>query len=384
MFSFAGGAGHAMPMMPIARTLAARWHKVLFTCQPAMIDTVRGLGFDALDSGGPTLAAAPVRRPLAKPDRIAEVRVIRESFAGRTARDRAPRIVAVGEAFEPDVVVRDEVDFGTALAAERLGVPHASVVVLAAGGLITPGLLDAPLSAVCADLGLPPNPELVNRFLTLAPVMPSFRDPTAPLPASSLAIRPDILDDHQRLHDPAVERLAEWLAKRPGRPLVYFTLGTIFHQESGDLFPRILTGLEELEANIVVTVGRELDPAELGARSAQVHVERFIPHRAVLPRAAVAVSHAGSGTVVSALACGVPLVLLPLGADQPWNADRCQALGVGRVLDALLVSPIEAAAAVDEVLHAPNYRMAARALQREAESLPPAEVGADAVEQLVG
>jgi hypothetical protein len=42
-----------------------------------------------------------------------------------------------------------------------------------------------------------------------------------------------------------------------------------------------------------------------------------------------------------------------------------------------------AAAAVEEVLHAPEYRLAARALQIEAESLPPAEFGAEAVEQLV-
>jgi UDP:flavonoid glycosyltransferase YjiC (YdhE family) len=113
-----------------------------------------------------------------------------------------------------------------------------------------------------------------------------------------------------------------------------------------------------------------------------VLVERFVPQRALLPRAAAVVSHAGSGTVVSALACGVPLVLLPMGADQPWNADRCEALGVGRVLDPLTVSPAEAAAAVDDVLTVPGYRMAAGVLQKEAASLPPAESAADALEEL--
>ena len=165
---------------------------------------------------------------------------------------------------------------------------------------------------------------------------------------------------------------------------MYFTLGTIFHQESGDLFPRVLTGLETLAANVVVTVGREVDPAELGGRADNVQVERFIPQRAVLPRAKVVVSHAGSGTVVSALACGVPLVLLPMGADQPWNADRCEALGVGRVLDPLTVSPDQVAANVVEVLADAQYRTAAGALRAEALSLPSAEAAADAVEQLVG
>jgi UDP:flavonoid glycosyltransferase YjiC (YdhE family) len=348
-----------------------------------MLDKIRAFGFDAVESGGSTLARATDRLPLVRVDRSAEVRVVRDSFAGRIASDRASRVVMVGQNFEPVIVVRDEGDFGAAVAAERLGVPHVSVVVLAAGGMTTPELLAKPLAQLRAEVGLPPSPDFLNRFLTLAPVMPSFRDPTAPLPSPSLAIRPDILDTHQfPTNDAAADRLNAWLAQRPGLPLVYFTLGTIFHQESGDLFPRVLTGLKALNANIVVTVGHELDPAELGVSGENVLIERFIPQRALLPKAAVVVSHGGSGTVVSALACGVPLVLLPMGADQPWNADRCETLGVGRVLDPLVVSSGEVAAAVKDVLETRSYRTAARAMQAEAESLPTVEVAADAVEQL--
>jgi UDP:flavonoid glycosyltransferase YjiC (YdhE family) len=375
LFSFTGGNGHALPLMPIARALAVRGHEVLFTCQPAMLDTLRAAGFDAVDSGGTTLSSASYRGPLVVADRAAEARVIRDGFAGRVARERAPRIVSVGEDFRPDVVVHDEVDFGAGVAAQRLGVPHASVTVLAAGGMITQALVDEPLDSLRAELGVAPGGD---DFLTIAPVMPSFRG--VPLPAGSLCIRPDVLEDRQVSEEPAVDA---WLADRAGRPLVYFTLGTVFHQESGDLFTRVLAGLEGLDANVVVTVGREVDPGELGERADNVLVERFVPQRALLPRASAVVSHAGSGTVVSALACGVPLVLLPMGADQPWNADRCEALGVGRVLDPLTVSPTEAAAAVDDVLTTPDYRSAAGALQREAESLPPAEAAADALEQLV-
>ncbi|WP_375488838.1 glycosyltransferase [uncultured Jatrophihabitans sp.] len=383
LLSFAGGSGHALPMMPIARALAGRGHEVLFTGQPAMLDQIRGAGFDAVDSGGSTLAAATDRRVLVRADRDAEVRVIRESFAGGIARERAPKVLGVGEDFDADIIIHDEIDFGAAVAAERLGVPHASVVVLAAGGMITPGLLDEPLNRLCAELGVSARPDLLDRFLTLAPVMPSFRDPRSPFPPSTLAIRPDVLADHQEREDPAVDRVEAFLAAQPDRPLVYLTLGTVFHQESGDLFTRVLTGLERMAANVVVTVGRELDPAELGVRNERVLVERFVAHRAVLPRAALVVSHAGSGTVVSALACGVPLMLLPLGADQPWNADRCVALGVGRMLDALTVSPGEAAAAAEDVLRNATYRAAARVLSTEAEALPRADAAVGAIEQLV-
>jgi UDP:flavonoid glycosyltransferase YjiC (YdhE family) len=85
-----------------------------------------------------------------------------------------------------------------------------------------------------------------------------------------------------------------------GRPLVYVTLGTIFNTESGDLLARILAGARELPVDVVATVGRSLDPAELGPQPANVRVERFAPQAELLPRCAVAVTHAGSGSVAGA------------------------------------------------------------------------------------
>ena len=70
-----------------------------------------------------------------------------------------------------------------------------------------------------------------------------------------------------------------------------------------------------------------------------MQIERYLPHSAVLPRCDVVVSHGGSGTVIGALAAGLPSVVLPMGADQPLNAARCEALGVGVALDAVRVTP---------------------------------------------
>jgi UDP:flavonoid glycosyltransferase YjiC (YdhE family) len=94
----------------------------------------------------------------------------------------------------------------------------------------------------------------------------------------------------------------------------------------------------------------------------------------VLPLCDLVVSHGGSGGVIGALVHGLPLVLLPLGADQPLNAARCRELGVAHVLDPLTATPDSLRAAVSEVLGNPRYRRAARDLQGEIETLPgPAE-----------
>ena len=127
---------------------------------------------------------------------------------------------------------------------------------------------------------------------------------------------------------------------------MYFTLGTVFNMESGDLFDRVLAGLRVLPAEIlpveiIATVGAHIDPATFGAQPPHIRIARYIPQSSVLPRSSAVVSHGGSGTVLGALAYGVPQVLVPMGADQPFNADRCVALGVGRALDATSCTPME-------------------------------------------
>jgi UDP:flavonoid glycosyltransferase YjiC (YdhE family) len=82
------------------------------------------------------------------------------------------------------------------------------------------------------------------------------------------------------------------------------------------------------------------------------------------------VFHGGSGTLVEALAFGVPVVLLPMGADQPDNADRCVELGVGTVLDPLTATADEIADAIDRVIGEPRFTAAVDVLADEARTQP--------------
>jgi hypothetical protein len=263
--------------------------------------------------------------PLAMPDREHELDVVRNGFARRTAHQRALALRDVITDARPAAVVCDEMDFGAALVAEEAAVPLAVVLVLAAGTFATPELVTEPLATVRARLDMRAAPPVPHGF-AVAPFPPSFRDPARPLPSSAVAIRPSALD---RSTDDAPFKMPT------DRPFVYATLGTIFNLESGDLFERLLAGLGLLDVTALVTVGRALDPSRFDRVPANIHVERFVPQSLVLAHADVVVAHGGSGTVIGALSHGVPVVLLPMGADQPDNAARCAALGVGLELDAV-------------------------------------------------
>ena len=145
---------------------------------------------------------------------------------------------------------------------------------------------------------------------------------------------------------------------------------------------RVLTGLQELPVEVVATVGAEIDPAELGPLPPHVRVERFLPQSEILARCSAVVSHGGSGSVLGALAHGLPQVLIPMGADQPLNAARCEQLGVARVLDPVAATPNDVREAVTAVLHEPAYRNSARRLRQEFAALPGPEWAVKLLERL--
>jgi UDP:flavonoid glycosyltransferase YjiC (YdhE family) len=358
LFAFAGGSGHMDPLVPIARAAAGVGHTVAFTGRPSVMPKAEELGFRAFATGSNAMNTPLQRIPLRELDLERELLEFRNGFAGWIARERAAGVLALCLDWEPDLVVCDETDFGSMVAAERLGLPHASVLVTAAGSFVRPELVAEPLNALRAEHGLPPDPELamLARYLVLSPFPPSFRDPAFPLPATAHSFR--------QLDPPPSH------ARPGGRPTVYFTLGTVFNLESGDLFERVLAGLGELTIDVVATVGDAIDPEELGPLADNVHVERHVPHSELLPRCTAVVSHGGSGTVTDALAHGLPQVVIPMGADQQLNAARCEGLGVARVLDAITTTPEAAREAVSAVLTNTMYRSASERMRDEIAGLP--------------
>jgi MGT family glycosyltransferase len=163
----------------------------------------------------------------------------------------------------------------------------------------------------------------------------------------------------------AVEDPPAWLDTL-GRPLVYVTLGTVFNKP--ELLRRLLDGLDG-SASALVTTGRNVDPESLGGWPPNVRVERFVPQEQVLPGCDAVVAHAGSGSVRGALAHGLPLVLVPQGADQFDNAARCAAAGA-----AVVVPPEELTAgavrtALARVLGEPSFAEAAQRVQAEIEAM---------------
>jgi MGT family glycosyltransferase len=153
-----------------------------------------------------------------------------------------------------------------------------------------------------------------------------------------------------RLDDPAWA--GDWTPPAGEAPLVLVGMSSTY-MDHADALQRVASALGQLPVRGLVTTGPSVDPEEIEA-PANVTVVQRAPHSEVLRHASAVVTHAGHGTVIKALAAGVPVVALPLGRDQLDNAARVAHHGAGLRLKPK-VKPEAIAKAVRRVLDEPAF-----------------------------
>jgi UDP:flavonoid glycosyltransferase YjiC (YdhE family) len=362
LFTAQVGAGHWRPLAPFAQALADAGHEVAFTSTPFACEVIARHGFRCFPVGDDEWRQQPSQPSPAEPEQADAVAV---NYFVPQAERRLPELLTVARDWRPDLIVREQTEFAGCLAAEALGLPHATVQVSAFRGAALDQVVAAPLDRLRADLGLPPDPALamLYRYLLLLPFPPIYQEPTIPLPPTAHFVRHASFDlDHPG------ETLPGWIANL-SHPTVYATLGTAYNRTPG-VFPAILAGLRDEPVNLIATVNHNQNPADFGDQPAHIHLARYLPQSLLLPHCDLVITHGGSGTVRTALGAGLPMVILPIAADQPDNAHRCAALGVARVVAPDQRTPAAIRAAVRAVLRTPTYRQCAEELRDEMQALP--------------
>lgn len=178
---------------------------------------------------------------------------------------------------------------------------------------------------------------------------PSFDFAPGSVPANVCYVGP-------QLDDAARAASGNPWAGPPGRPLVLVGLSSTVMRQEG-LLQRAANALGQLQVRGLVTTGPAVDP-EVIAAPPNVTVTRWVRHADILPHCSAVITHGGHGTVMKALIAGVPLVVVPLGRDQPDNAARVVYAGAGtRLRKNASVSALRAAVA--QVIDDPGYRAAA-------------------------
>jgi len=415
------GGGNIPLLLPIVGRLVTRGHDVRVVVGPgvrasrlAVSEHLDG----ALHSTGARVSRlrAPVVHPLdASPRALGLVRgwvppafrsIAAEAGVARWIPHWAAEIVHELGREPADTVVADFVLVGALVAAEAAAVPSVALVhnvyrgrvrgrppwgpgwpsrtgvvgrIRNAAGTLISNSIQARdalpyLNRARHELGLPPlrpyvaQEERASRVVVLT--SPTF-DPSMGFPPNVRLVGTPLGDEPS---PPATAMCC------PGdrRPLLLVSLSTL-EQGQVAVMERILSALAPLPVRALVTLG-PLDPSRF-TPPGNVVLQRFVPHRSVLPRAAAIVTQCGLGTVMKALAHGVPLVGIPLVGDQPENAARIQALGAGVRLppDA---HPRRIRRAIERVLADPSFRSRAERVARAIASEEPVTAAVEEIESV--
>lgn len=276
-----------------------------------------------------------------------------------------------------ELIVADVMAAGGSLAAEHIGLPWVSLSFSPIPALDSYRTFLPPHAvgsfaphAVLAQLGLDDDGvSLLGRTsprLHLIPTTPLFAG-FPDLPAQVAMVGPFASVPPHR--EPPAGRRTIVVSSSTNEPI---TLGArALVQER--YVAAAVQALGELDVDGLVTHATVASPPP------NVRVLGRTPHEELLDRASAVVTHAGWGTVSRALVRGLPLVLVPIFADQPYIAARCADLGLGIALPAETVTAADLRDAVRAVVEEPRYRKAAQEIAAELRGMDPLASAADLI-----
>lgn len=371
--STTGNDGHFGPLLPFAQACAASGHEVRVAAPASYGSALTRAGLPhepfADPPGeliGPVMAALPDMG-----FQEANDVVVREVFGRIDAQAALPALLETVERWRPDVVLRESAELASLAVAERFRVPHVHVCVgMREVADRFAATLGDPLDELGQRVGLTGR-QLTDGLAseTVLSVVPAVLD------FPGIDVSPEA-DAYQRFHQPppaaSGPRPAEW--GDADLPLIYVSFGSVAGSlpSVAGVFREALDAFADLDAVVVMTVGRRFDIGSLGPLPASAHVVPWLPQETVLSHAAAMLGHGGLGTTLGALTAGVPQVVAPLFAfDQAVNGAHVAAVGAGVVVEPGPEAATRAAAQVPRLLEDAAYAHSAGHVAATMRALPP-------------
>ncbi|MBT2229268.1 macrolide family glycosyltransferase [Nonomuraea sp. NEAU-A123] len=368
-------SGHLNPLLPIARELVKRGHRVTFPADESMAERIGPIGAEIISyEPRPTETIvidgmdAAARATLAVLQQLEHV---------------LPQIETGYADDRPDLIVNDWLAWAGPMLAAKWRLPriqswsaHAASEGYDFGKFIVGMFAASPVkaefdtlfAAILSRHGIPPLQ--LHDFYKPAEFNLVYQP-------KSFHVHNETFDDRYAFVGPTrLPAAQDWTP--PGRPLVLVSLGTIISRP--DFFHTCIQAFADEPYHVVMSVGHGISPADLGPLPANIEAHQHVPQPAVLAHADAFVTHTGMNSTMEALAAAVPIVAIPHTPEQQTTADRVAALGLGSTL-----TPTDATAdhlrdAVRGLLDEPATRQRLRAMQDDLRAAGGALHAADAIE----
>lgn len=378
--------GHTNPTLGVVRELVARGHQVWYYSYESLRQPIEAAGaiFVSCDD-------ADAQQKLTEKDgaRLGKDLALSTRVLVDTTLALEGSACRMLEALRPDCIVADSMALWGKLLARKLQIPLVSSTTTFAfnqasaqtinqsGGDMLRLLLSMP--AINKQLrrlrqrGYPVKSVLDiigndNETDTVVYTSPEFQ-PCA-----------DTFSEKYAFVGPSIRPVEEPVEKQREK-LVYISMGTVDNDKM-TLYRNCVEALKDQPYQVILSVGGQVDVAELGPLPPHILACPRVDQIAVLQQADVFLTHCGMNSVSESLYFGVPLVMLPGTPEQGAVAARAEQLGAGLRLEE--TTPAGIAAALRRVLEEPSYREHALEIGAGFRACPGAKGAADKILQVCG
>ncbi|MBP2622397.1 glycosyl transferase [Streptococcus oricebi] len=147
-------------------------------------------------------------------------------------------------------------------------------------------------------------------------------------------------------------------------PIVYISLGTLLN-DSPDFFKKCIQAFGNQKLSVIMSIGDKIDARKLGDIPDNIFLAPFLPQLQILERASLFITHGGMNSVNEALYYGVPMLVVPMGNDQPRVAQQVVDVHVGKCLNKCSLTAQQLQESAEELLKNKSYRKRAQAFQNK-------------------
>lgn len=387
-------SGHLNPLIAIAQQLQQDGHHVLIATDHSYHLQISRAGLEPIALNYPDHMVSNIIQQFQKPARWVsqfQMKAPQTYFFDHLEALVGQLIHIIGR-FKPDVLLTDLNYYAGSIAAETCQLPYASYCAIV-NTLRSPDVPPYGLGASWVPTGHPMrwawpflnipveavlwrHDLIANRvrrrfgllkqrglmlayspYLGMVPLTDAYAYPRTSVPPQVMYIGPVTSARRGEEHD---DFPWEWL--NDDRPTIYMSMGTIVG--ASDVFKAAIEAARNQSRwKILMTVGRNTDRGLFGELPENVLLRNFVPQLQILPHVDAVISHGGNNTVTETLMHGLPLLVIPISADQPESAGRVEACGAGLRLRPALATPSRLQRMIERLLFDPRFKQSALKVQ---------------------
>jgi rhamnosyltransferase subunit B len=405
-----GSLGDLHPQIALAVELRKRGHDIIFATMKEYGAIIEPLGFEFHPM-------RPDGTPINNPEEIAKMTDLKTGSEYTVRKWLLPNLRdtytdLLDSAKNADIIIAGDIVYAAPLAAEKLGIPWASLALapVAFFSAYDPSVIPLfPFLAKLRGLGAPLNQVIIQ---LLKAVTKSWAEPIHQLrkelglpqldynpivnKSSSclvLAMFSSVLAKHQldwikntvvtgfAFYDgdgnegKITTKLQQFLDT--GEPPIVFTLGSAVVMVPGTFYQESIRAVTLLNRRAVLLIGKNTPPDHL---SEDIIAIDYISYSQIFPHACAIVHQGGIGTTAQALRAGRPTLIMPYTYDQPDNAARVKRLGTSRTIERKDYTVARVAKELQALLENPNYATKAAEIGRIIQMENGVNVACDAIE----